>query len=586
MSEQKSVGDVNDTRQRSSQLLAVIGNRNGLRRLLDNIKNHVMIGIWQSMGMHGFGLTRLVNGGSDYMLELDNLGDSPSTSLFQGFEASVAALQNTAHESEIKGTSETSALTPNYIASLQDITDLRNLNSALVERLNTLKISKSLVSSEINDLDLRIKDLRLRRDSLVKMRADLERGGYHLKNQKHMIETRTRYLEKYEIGQVKNGGSVTTVDTLDEASEVEDRSIMAKSQNASNQNLYNFFQNYNEKIHITPTSRTHNHEEGTRICTLNYEKKEDIKSLDFDYDKGTLCSSALLDHSVKVWDLSKKSQVATLEGHLATINCLKMSASYNMVVTGGKDALLKLWNLNTAIQNETQNDGSTSSEGMVVMDPCVYTFEAHLDEITALSFDKDTLVSGSQDKTIKQWDLHTGKCIQTLDMSFVGNLTKSTMVAEFQDYQLRGADIVDTIQCFHTALATGTKDGVIRLWDLRSGQVVRTLQSHIGPITGLGFDAHNVISGSLDKSVKVWDLRTGLLVDAYAYNHPVLSLAFDANHIVSCTGESTIKIFDRHDGRHWECADEDAVKPINVIQYKNGAIADGRIDGEMNLWAL
>src|SRR5438045_6029819 len=65
------------------------------------------------------------------------------------------------------------------------------------------------------------------------------------------------------------------------------------------------------------------------------------------------------------------------------------------------------------------------------------------------------------------------------------------------------ADFVGAVQCFDAALACGTADGMVRLWDLRSGQVHRSLVGHTGPITCLQFDDVHLVTGSLDRSIRV-----------------------------------------------------------------------------------
>jgi len=65
------------------------------------------------------------------------------------------------------------------------------------------------------------------------------------------------------------------------------------------------------------------------------------------------------------------------------------------------------------------------------------------------------------------------------------------------------ADFVGALQVFEAALACGTADGMVRLWDLRSGQVHRSLVGHTGPVTCLQFDDVHLVTGSLDRSIRV-----------------------------------------------------------------------------------
>jgi WD40 repeat protein/DNA-binding SARP family transcriptional activator len=60
-------------------------------------------------------------------------------------------------------------------------------------------------------------------------------------------------------------------------------------------------------------------------------------------------------------------------------------------------------------------------------------------------------------------------------------------------------------------LATGTADGALRLWDLRSVTTARVVGSHDGPVTGVAFspDAEHLASTSQDRTVRIWPLRQG-----------------------------------------------------------------------------
>src|SRR6202041_2689747 len=123
-------------------------------------------------------------------------------------------------------------------------------------------------------------------------------------------------------------------------------------------------------------------------------------------------------------------------------------------------------------------------------------------------------------KTLRQWDLATGRCVQTLDVLWAA-AQASASVATGTNAQWRptgrlpdaSADFVGALQCFDAALACGTADGIIRLWDLRSGQVHRSLVGHTGPITCLQFDDVHLVTGSLDRSIRVCS-------SPHTYPHP------------------------------------------------------------------
>jgi len=64
-------------------------------------------------------------------------------------------------------------------------------------------------------------------------------------------------------------------------------------------------------------------------------------------------------------------------------------------------------------------------------------------------------------------------------------------------------DFIGAVQSWEYALVSGSGDGAVRMWDMRTGQAHRTLLGHTGPVTCLQFDEIHVVSGSLDKSVRV-----------------------------------------------------------------------------------
>ena len=101
---------------------------------------------------------------------------------------------------------------------------------------------------------------------------------------------------------------------------------------------------------------------------------------------------------------------------------------------------------------------------------------------------------------MRQWDLVTGRCVQTLDVLWASAKPANDILWRDTDSSL---GFIGALQCYDAALATGTADGLVRLWDLRSGQVHRTLPGHTAPITGLQFDEIHLVTSSLDRSIRV-----------------------------------------------------------------------------------
>jgi division protein 1 len=132
-------------------------------------------------------------------------------------------------------------------------------------------------------------------------------------------------------------------------------------------------------------------------------------------------------------------------------------------------------------------------------------------------------VTGASDKTLRQWDFATGQCVMTMDILWAISHPPSTMpVGHLPGFSVAGTfavptppyadgswelyqDFIGAVQSWEYALVSGSGDGAVRMWDMRTGQAHRTLLGHTGPVTCLQFDEIHVVSGSLDKSVRVRD---------------------------------------------------------------------------------
>lgn len=64
------------------------------------------------------------------------------------------------------------------------------------------------------------------------------------------------------------------------------------------------------------------------------------------------------------------------------------------------------------------------------------------------------------------------------------------------------------------ASADSILDRTIKIWDLRTGKVLRTLTGHSDSVVAVAFssDSQQLVSGSKDTTIRIWDLHTGELV--------------------------------------------------------------------------
>ncbi|KAJ2489807.1 Mitochondrial fission protein [Coemansia sp. RSA 2052] len=235
-----------------------------------------------------------------------------------------------------------------------------------------------------------------------------------------------------------------------------------------------------------------------------------ITALDHDAARGLIATGAL-DTQARVWDAATGACKHVVGGHGdAAVRGVQLHAGF--LLTGGNDGRVRMWDL-------AQLDSALPPELC-----CQTTFAGHSGAVTCFHAHGGTLVSGSADRTVREWDLATGAERQTIDVAWEARDIGGNYGGD--EGTARGdGGFVGALQVFGFAMATGTADGVLRLWDLRTAQAHRRLAGHHAqPITALGFDDRHVVSGAMDGAALLWDLRMGRVVQTLAFARPVTAV--------------------------------------------------------------
>lgn len=535
-----------------------------------------------------------------------------SFSLFQGFSAVLPEVDETIQSIKamsgkmLQGNGETGLHQVKLNLKGKKINDIsiekikhcqshRVLNSYKSEinyHLDLLEIRKGLGKCEIAEIDDKIDKLFLRRKEISDTITEYEKSEANLENQLYEIKNRLDFIK--DIDMDLNDNHSENVSENDENNEnINEGKQKLRQKNKTNginekDEDYVDIQVDDGKTYTRITSSAKKHKSGDLIHQFQaHHDNINCLAMDEPYSRLITCST---DNTVRLWDMNRYKCIGLLEGHYSYVDCVEVDEHY--AFTGSMDATVKMWDLNYFNNANNYHDFDGIDDVEEGKGSLVYSFDGHMDKVTALSYHNGELVSGSDDKTIRQWDMTTGHLLQTIDVMWASSMANSMI--NFGDSNISGRrtnlgnnteyPYISSLQVFDAALASGSNDGIVRLWDLRSGEVIRQLFGHTSAITTLQFDKHfNLVTGSDDRSVRIWDLRTGGLLDSYTYESPIKKLKFDDKKIVSvCQGESGVHVYDRIEQKHSVFGESF----VTDIDYIGNYFVSGGPDGMVNVHYL
>jgi F-box/WD-40 domain protein MET30 len=155
----------------------------------------------------------------------------------------------------------------------------------------------------------------------------------------------------------------------------------------------------------------------------------------------------------------------------------------------------------------------------------VKMFKGHTNGVMCLQFEDNILATGSYDTTIKIWDIETGEELRTL----TGH-TSGIRCLQFDD----------------TKLISGSLDRSLKVWNWRTGECISTYTGHLGGVIGLHFDGSILASGSVDTTVKIWNFEDKSTFLLRGHSDWVNAVRVDtaSRTVFSASDDCTVKLWD------------------------------------------
>jgi U3 small nucleolar RNA-associated protein 13 len=290
------------------------------------------------------------------------------------------------------------------------------------------------------------------------------------------------------------------------------------------------------------------------------------------------------------------ADVGLLKGHEDIVICLDVDWSGHWLVTGAKDNTARLWRIDPENDSYTCAavlTGHAESLGAIAL-PHSVPQESSAAYLDPLSHPPAFIVTGSQDRTVKRWDV-TKEMKQKL---------RAKYTRKAHDKDINAIDIDPS----GTLFASASQDRTVKIYSATEGEAIGVLRGHRRGVWTVKFAPKDsqvpnsgnkglIATGSGDKTVKIWSLADySCLITLEGHSNSVLKLAWlphrpvDArdkrgSQIASAAGDGLVKVWDTESGETMSTLDNHTDRVWALVAHPTtGTLVSGGGDSVITFW--
>ncbi|KAK9465823.1 quinon protein alcohol dehydrogenase-like superfamily [Lipomyces arxii] len=389
---------------------------------------------------------------------------------------------------------------------------------------------------------------------------------------------------------------------------------------------------YSERLKVEQNWRR-----GRYKLTVFKGHTDGVMCLQFDH---SVLITGSYDTTVRVWDIETGKLLRILTGHVRGVRALMFDDS--KLVTGSMDRTIRIWNYKTGECVSTlrgHTDGvlslhfdstllaSGSADNTIRVwnfkEKSFFTLRGHTDWVNSVHIHSPsrTLVSASDDTTVRMWDLDTHQCMRVFagagesglgnDQGHFGQVQAALPVMLREDDQEEGEDEDENLaeadddvdeqfhHHHHYRPATSTS---LDMQAVPEGGDYIEQQESSAPANGSEDEASSpsstravrshrrnlpyILTSSLDNTIKLWNANTGECVRTlFGHVEGVWGLAADTFRIVSGAHDRLVKVWDIQTGKCLHTFSGHTA-PVACVGLSDSRLASGSDDGDVRVYSF
>ncbi|XP_023677474.1 transducin beta-like protein 3 [Paramormyrops kingsleyae] len=289
----------------------------------------------------------------------------------------------------------------------------------------------------------------------------------------------------------------------------------------------------------------------TSSCQILYGHTDTVLALDV-FHKGMMFVSCAKDRTVRVWLMHSETGRVSCMGQgsshvdaVGSVTCSRLKEAF--LVSGSQDCTLKVWDLPAGLASNPDD----SSPKQLLPRATEKGHDKDINSVTVSPNDK-LVASGSQDRTAKLWAL--------ADLSLLG---------VFRGHR-RGVWCVQ-FSPMDQVLASSSADGSVRLWGLQDFSCLKTFEGHDASVLKVIFVSRGtqLLTSGSDGLIKLWTIKTNECIKTLdAHQDKVWGLHANAKSGLVVSGSADSNIILWTDVTEAELAEEQAKQDEQILKQQ------------------